>query len=256
MRVTAVSTPLVNPGDDLLGIIGQSISKLPERSVVVVTSKVVSFWERRLVPKRLHTKEEKQELVKKEADYYLPYHPSHKYQMMLTIKGNTLFVNAGIDESNSNLQYSLWPIDPQVSANRIWRFLRQHYRVKQVGVTISDSRSYPLNWGVVGQALCHCGFKVLKSYIGKSDLFGYVMKMEQVNVGQAVTVAAVLVMGEGNERTPMAMVENVPGIEFQDRPPTKKELEALRIKLEDDAYAPILTKVKWHKGEGGIRTRF
>lgn len=170
---------------------------------------------------------------------------------MLTVKGNWMFVNAGLDESNANDQYLLWPSDPQKSANEIWHFLREHYGLQEVGVTISDSTSIPLNWGVIGHAIAHCGFEPLKSYIGTKDLYGRFLKMEQVNIMQAATAAAVLEMGEGAEQTPLGLVEGVRDVVFRDRPPTQEELATLHIDLEDDAFAPILTKADWKKGGGG-----
>ena len=247
MTIWAVKAPLVKTGDDICRIIAESIRNLPEKSVIVIASKIFSFCENRLVNKKLGTAEEKHELVKQEAEYYLDPHSS-KYHMMLTIKGNWMFVNAGIDESNADNQYSLWPKDPQKSVNDVWKFLRRHYQIKQLGVIMSDSKSFPLNWGVVGHGIAHCGFKTLKSYIGKPDLFGRLMKMEQVNMAQGIAVAAVLEMGEGAEQTPIAVVTDIKDIIFQSRPPTTKELNSLKINLEDDAYAPILLKADWREG--------
>jgi F420-0:gamma-glutamyl ligase len=245
MKVTAYKTPLVKAGDDLFEIIAQSISTIPERSILVVASKIVSTCENRFVPKGTGSREEKHALVKQEAEYYTDPRTS-KYDVMLTIKGNWIFANAGIDESNADDQYILWPKDPQQSVNEIWQFLRQHYGLKEVGVTMSDSASMPLNWGVTGHAIAHCGFNSLRSYIGKPDLFGRPMKMEQVNVKESVTVAATLEMGEGAEQTPLGLVENINDLEFVDHVPTPEELEAQKISPEDDIFAPILTKAEWH----------
>ncbi|MBI5356484.1 coenzyme F420-0:L-glutamate ligase [Candidatus Collierbacteria bacterium] len=250
MLVTPVKTSLVRSGDDILEILAKSIKILPEKSVVVIASKIFSLCENRIVKKISGAKEEKHELVKREAEYYLDPHSS-KYNMMLTVKGSWMFVNAGIDESNSENKYSLWPKDPQKSINNVWRFLRRHYHLKKVGAIMSDSRSFPLNWGVVGHGIAHCGFKTLKSYIGKSDLFGRLMKMEQVNMVQGITAAAVLEMGEGAEQTPIAIVTNVSDILFQNHVPSKQGLSLLHINLEDDVYAPILLAAKWKKGGGG-----
>lgn len=247
MQISAYKTPLITAGDDLFQIIAESLPTLPERSVVVVASKIVSTCENRFVPKVTGTREEKHDLVKQEAELYTDPHSS-KYDLMLTIKRNWIFVNAGIDESNADNQYILWPEDPQQSVNEIWEFLRNHYGVTEVGVTMSDSASMPLNWGVTGHAIAFCGFKPLRSYIGTPDLFGRPMKMEQVNLAQSLTAAAVMEMGEGNEQTPLAVVENISNIEFSDRVPTPAELASMKIALEDDAYAPILTKADWQKG--------
>lgn len=248
MTIRAIKTPLVKTGDDICRIISESIKVLPEKSVIVIASKIFSFCENRLVNKRLGTAEEKHELAKREADYYTDPRSS-KYNLMLTIKGNWMFVNAGIDESNADNKYSLWPKDPQKSVDDVWKFLRSNYRLKQVGVIMSDSKSFPLNWGVVGHGIVHCGFKALKSYIGRPDLFGRLMQMEKVNLVQSIVAAGVLEMGEGNEQTPMAIVTNIKSIVFQSRPPTAKELKSLKINLEDDAYAPILLGVNWRKGD-------
>lgn len=248
MIVTPIKTPLVKVGDNINDIISQSIRTIPENSILVVASKIVSVCENRLVKKVEGTKEEKHELVRKEAELYTDPHSS-KYNLMLTIKRNFMFVNAGIDESNADNQYILWPKDPQKSVNSIWKFAREHYKIKNLGVTISDSSSYMLNWGVVGRALAYCGFNPLRSYIGKPDLFGMIMKMEQTNVMQSVTDAAVLEMGEGNESTPMAIVSNFShSIEFQNRKPTKEELRKLKINIIDDVYYPILRNSNWHIG--------
>lgn len=244
MQVTAIKTPLVKAGDDITKIIAENVEKIPERSILVVASKIVSTCENRFVPKQTGTREEKHDLVKQEAELYTDPHSS-KYDLMLTIKRNWLFVNAGIDESNANDQYLLWPKDPQKSVNQIWEFVRRHYKVDKVGVTLSDSSSFPLNWGVIGRAIAHCGFHPLRSYIGSKDLFGRVMKMEQVNAAQSITAAAVLEMGEGAERSPLALVQTDSEIEFHDHVPTEQELAALRIDLADDAYAPILEKAEW-----------
>ena len=257
MKVTAYKTPLIKKNDNLFEVIAHAIPTLPERSIVVVSSKIIATCEDRFVPKqagldREAQRAEKHDLVRQEADLFTDPHSS-KYDLMLTIKRNWMFVNAGLDESNADDHYLLWPRNPQQAANDIWQFLRSHYGVSEVGVTISDSSSMPLNWGVIGRGIAHCGFEALKSYIGKPDLYGRPMKMEQVNITQAVTVAGVLEMGEGSEQTPLAVVEEIRDVVFQDRVPTNQELADLHIELEDDAYAPILTKADWKKGGGGYK---
>lgn len=247
MNAMAIKTSLVKVGDDITAVIDRSVTLLPEKSILVMASKIFSFCEKRLVRKKTGRPEEKHKLAKQEAEYYLDPHSS-KYNLMLTIKQNWMFVNAGIDESNAADQYALWPKDPQKSVNAVWRFLRQRYRVKNAGVIMSDSRSFPLNWGVVGHGIAHCGFKSLKSYIGRPDLFGRIMRMEKVNLVQSIAATGALIMGEGNERTPLAVVTNVPEVVFQDRPPTAAELADLKISMADDAFAPLLMKAGWKRG--------
>lgn len=201
MIITVVKTPLIKPGDNLFDVIKNSIDKIPEKSVLVITSKIISFCQNRVVKKTTGDKSEKHKLVKQEADYYLGPHSS-KYNIMLTIKGYTLAVNAGIDESNADGGYVLWPRNLQKTTNDIWRFLRKNYKVKEVGVVVTDSKALPLRWGVVGTAICHCGFKALYDYRGKRDLFGRELKMSQINIAEAIAVAVVLEMGEAAEKPP------------------------------------------------------
>lgn len=248
MQLKSYRTKLVRANDSLEEVLLESLPMVPERAVVIVASKIVATCENRFVTKITGSKAEKYALVEQEAEQYLPA-TSSKYELMLTVKGNWMFANAGIDESNAAGQYILWPKDPQRSANTIWRFLRRKYSLKEVGVTIADSRSLPLNWGVTGHAIAHCGFNPLRSYIGTPDLFGRLMKMEQLNLAQSITAAAVLEMGEGAEQTPLAVATELPdGIEFTDHEPTPTELAALHIELADDIFAPLLTAVSWRKG--------
>jgi F420-0:gamma-glutamyl ligase len=55
-------------------------------------------------------------------------------------------------------------------------------------------------------------------------------------------------MGEAREQTPLAIIEDIPFIQFQDRNPNEKELDELKINIEDDLYTELLTSVKWKKG--------
>ena len=189
----------------------------------------------------------KHELVRREAELYLEASES-QYDIMLTINNNQLFVNAGIDESNVEDAFVLWPANLQEWANEIWYFLRDTYNVENVGVIISDSKTSPLHWGVTGASLAHAGFFALNSKIGHADLFGRDIKMTQVNVAQALAAAGVLEMGETDEQCPVAVISEVREAVFQDRVPTLQELEDLRIALEDDVYAPLLNAVEWQVG--------
>jgi F420-0:gamma-glutamyl ligase len=171
MKITAYRTPLVTAGDNLEEILAASIPSIPERSVIVVASKIISTAENRFLPKTSTERAEKHALVRQEADRYLE--PSlSKYGVMLTVKGNWIFANAGIDESNADDHYLLWPADPQAAANQLWHFFRRQYNLQEVGVTISDSSSQPLNWGVVGHSIAACGFEQLRSYIWPADADG------------------------------------------------------------------------------------
>lgn len=245
MTIQPIKTQLIKPKDDLKKIISENIKSIPENSVLAIVSKAFSFSENRFVPKITATKEEKNAIIKDEAERYLEASVS-RYGLIFTIKEGVLFVNAGVDESNSENMYTLWPEDPQKSVNEIWKFLRSHYGLKNVGVIMTDSKSMPLSWGVIGHAIKYCGFNPLKDYRGTEDLYGRKMVMEQLNIAQCLASSAVLEMGEGSERQPMALITDIKqDMLWQDHVPTQAELDNLKISLEDDAFEPMLAKLPW-----------
>lgn len=250
MLVKVIKTrPFLPPQGDLFSAIKESFSglKLKERSIVAVTSKVVSIWQGRCV--KIEPGVDKDELIKKEADFYLPAN-LNTYGFHISIKNNTLIASAGIDESNANGYYILWPEDPQKSANEIRSFLKKEFGLSRIGVVITDSHVQPLRWGTVGTSIAHSGFDALNSYIGKPDIFGRKLKVTNAAVAEGIAASAVLAMGEGNEQTPMAIVSDVPFVRFVDRNPTEKELKKLAISKEEDIFSPLLKSAKWKKGKG------
>ncbi len=115
-----------------------------------------------------------------------------------------------------------------------------------VSVVIStDSKLTPLRWGVTGISLCHSGFRGLNSYIGKPDIYNHPLKVTQINILDSLASAAVFVMGEGAEQTPMAMIKHAPHITFLDRTPSEDEQKSIIIDLEEDLYAPLLKSAQW-----------
>jgi len=247
MKVTAIKTKKIVVGDDLFKILDESVKDLKERSVVAIASNVVSLCEGRVV--KIGEKN-KETLIKEEAEYYLP--PNNTYHLHLTVKNSILSVSAGIDESNTNGYYTFWPEDPPKSANKVREYLKKRFQVKHVGVVITDSKTTPLRWGVTGVAISHSGFAALNDYTGKPDLFGRLFRFEKANVADGLATSAVLVTGEGNEQTPIAVMEDLPFVEFQDRNPTGEEIEMLKISMDEDVYGEILRSVKWKKGKGRV----
>lgn len=232
----SLEDPSVIPQDDQRVV-------LEDTSIIAVSSKIVSICEGNIVPVSSTTKDE---LAEKEADLYLP-RTSNKYDVMVSIKNGMFIASAGIDESNGNGNFILWPKDPQASANRIREHLVEKFGMKNIGVIITDSRTLPLRWGVTGIAIAHSGFSYLKSYVGQPDIFGRPLRVEQVNVADTLAAAAVGVMGEGEEQTPLALITEAQFVEFQDRNPTQEELDALKTSLENDIYAGLLTAAPWQK---------
>lgn len=71
----------------------------------------------------------------------------------------------------------------------------------------------------------------------------------KANIADGLASSAVLVMGEGNEQTPLAIITEIPFVRFTRNSPTKQELSELPIDLRDDLYSKILTSVKWREGK-------
>lgn len=242
---------LVPPQDDLLGVIKKALPKIHERSVLVITSKVISIWQGRCIP--LSRFPDKDELIKKEADFYLPRQATPHAWVMHTIKHNIFIPSAGIDESNANGHYVLWPSHPKDTAKQLWHWARKNYRIKNLGIIISDSHSIPLRRGMMGLSLSYYGFQPLKEYRGAKDLFGRELKMTLANFPDSLATAAVLTMGEGKESMPLAVIRDVPDIKFTNRPyRPRRPHSSFEIKTQEDLYYPLLSSVPWKKGGGGV----
>ena len=121
-----------------------------------------------------------------------------------------------------------------------WHFLREKHAVQNLGIIISDSHTAPLRRGVTGIALGWCGFQPLYSYVGKPDLYHNPLRVTHINLLDALATAAVLVMGEGNEQSPLALIEDAPKITFFDREPTPEEETSIHIPIAEDLYGPLL----------------
>lgn len=249
MQVQAIKTrKFLPPKDDLWDLLG-AIRSLKENSVVVVTSKVVAIGEGRCIPVG---RIDKDELIAREADKYLPRKLSLNEWTIYTIKNNLLVAAAGIDESNADGHYILWPENPVVSARKIWQFLRKKFRLKNLGIIITDSRVTPLRRGVVGVAISYFGFKPLKDYRGTLDLFGRRFEMETTDIPDCLATAAVLEMGEGLEQQPLAVITGIPYVEFiQGKYHPKNPDLTFEIPEKEDLFYPFLSSVKWKKGRGG-----
>jgi putative folate metabolism gamma-glutamate ligase len=246
MRVQAIRTHRIIQDRDLDALLDRYVPVLEEQSVLAITSKIVSICQGRLVPVGTV---DKQALVEREADLYLPP-TSSQYHISLTIKEHLLIPMAGVDESNAHGQYVLWPLDAQGVANRARAHLQERFALQNLGVLITDSKTTPLRWGVTGTAIAHSGFLAVNDFRGHPDIFGRPLQMTTVDVADALAAAAVLVMGEADEQTPLAVLEDLPFVCFQERDPSPEELELRWIDMQDDLYAPLLQSVDWQKGGG------
>jgi putative folate metabolism gamma-glutamate ligase len=244
MLVTPIKTKKVLLGDNLEEVLKDPLPQLQENTVVVVTSKIVSLCEKSIAP--LST--DKETLIKQEADQIVvDDQTSPENKLLLTIKDNILVPWAGIDESNGDRHYILWPKNPMQTAQGIWEFLKKEYEVKNLGVLIIDSTFMPLRTGSISVGLAWCGFVPVKSYIGTPDVFGKPLQYTRTSMVDSLSIAAGLTMGEANNQKPLCVITDIPDIEFVDRVPSKEELDSMHYPMDKDMYGPLLRAGKWEK---------
>lgn len=245
MEIVPIHTDAIVVGDDLHTTIDRFLPTVKVHSILIITSKIVSICEGAVV--KNDGTSDKHTLIKREADAYLDAPLSQTYGVTITIKDSKLVANAGIDESNGNGYFILWPRDPFKSAVGIWNYVRRKYHLAKFGVIITDSHVIPLQWGTRGRALAWCGLEPLKNYIGTPDIFGKNLHATKASIVDGLAAAAVAVMGEGNEQTPLAVIRDVPFVTFLEYTPTRGEISAVTIDPKDDIYAPFLTAAHWMK---------
>jgi F420-0:gamma-glutamyl ligase len=225
MLVTPFRTRIFNEHESLESFIFEHLETLPERSVLVITSKIVALAEGRTADPQ--NESDRDSLIASEGTVVA----KTKY-VTLTIKDNLYMANAGIDASNANGKYVLLPRDSYISAKFVRSACMEHYAIKELGVIISDSRTVPLRRGVTAVALGYAGIKGIKNYTGELDIFGRPFQFESTNVVDSLATASALVMGEGAEQQPLAVITDIPAVVFTD---TIDRTEAV-IAPDDDMY--------------------
>jgi coenzyme F420-0:L-glutamate ligase len=234
MEFIAVTTrPLRPPQDDLYRLLDDHLPSLEERDVVLVTSKVVAVHQGRCVEIGSASKDQ---LIRREADRALPRHGFPGGSVVLTIKGHTLIPSAGVDESNGDGYYVLWPDDPNGAARELREHLCRRFDLHDLGVIVTDSHCVPLRRGVVGVAIGAAGLQPLRDYVGKPDIFGRPLTVTKVNVADALAAIGVFLMEEGSERTPVVIARSVPHLVFT----AADAWPELVIPATEDIFAPLL----------------
>ncbi|MFA5184707.1 MAG: coenzyme F420-0:L-glutamate ligase [Patescibacteria group bacterium] len=227
MRIKALKTAIFRPREKLLPFIDRHIGKLAEGDILVITSKIVALAEGRFQP--LTTKDEKERLIRSESEFALPTKLAY-----LTIKDGIVMASAGVDESNGNGNIIMLPRDSFKVARTIRRYFQGRFKLKKLGVIITDSRTAPLRAGITGVALGYAGFKGIKDYRRTLDIFGRPFHFSRVDMADSLAAAAVLCMGEGRERRPLAIISGAP-VEYVER----VSRDELRIDIKEDMYGPL-----------------
>lgn len=244
MKVQPIKTEKVSVrSTTLTALLDRSLKKFPDRSILVITSKIVALSEGRTIPKQKID----ENLLQQEADYYLPSSASH-HGVPLTIVDHAFIARAGMDSSNTGGIYSLLPRDSYAAARNIRAYLVKRFKITAAGVIIVDSHSSPLRRGVTGVSIGWSGFIGLKGYEHVPDIFGNTFTTH-VNQIDALATAASLVMGDGNEQTPLALITAIPFVQFKASSPTQEELAYFKPNLKDDLFAPLLNFKQLKKGK-------
>lgn len=243
MRVTPIKVEVRKaPKDSLFEAMRTSSLKLKDGDIVCVSSKVVSIDEGASIP---FTRSDRNRLIEEESDWYYQARKTSRWRTLFTISRGVMVGGAGIDESNGNGHYIVYPKHPFKSAKRIRQWCMKEYGLTTLAVIITDSTSTLLRRGAVGFALAWDGMDPLRDYRGTQDLFGRNFVIELANLVDALAASAVFVMGEGKEQTPIAVIEGAKGIVFKNR---SHRVDQLMVAPEDDIFAPLFWNKKWKRG--------
>jgi len=231
---TPIKTRLVHPPKDDIYDILDSLPSLEEKDIVFITSKILGIHQGRCVPCE---GTDKTELIRQEADRYLSYRHPSGFNVNLTVTDNVLIPAAGIDASNADGYYIMWPKNVDALCAEIRSFLCQKNKIKDLGIVATDSHTTPLRYGVTGISVGIAGVEPLKDFRGQKDLFGRKLELTQVNQIDALASMAVLLMGESDECTPIVLLRGWDKIAFNE----KGSMQDFKISPEEDLYTPLLS---------------
>jgi dehydro coenzyme F420 reductase / coenzyme F420-0:L-glutamate ligase / coenzyme F420-1:gamma-L-glutamate ligase len=188
--------PEFRPGDDLPGALAAAAPWLADGDVVVVTSKVFSKVEGRLVP--APTDPEARDALRREL-------VDAETERVLAQRGRTLIVAgklgivqaaAGVDGSNVRRdELALLPADPDASAARLRADLRRLLGVA-VAVVVTDTLGRTWRVGQTDVAIGSAGVPVLHRYEGMHDAEGNELLVTEVALADELAAAADLVKGK------------------------------------------------------------
>lgn len=196
------------PGDDLAAALAHAAPWLADGDIVVITSKVVSKCEGRIVPAP-HDAEARdalrRQLVEAEAVRVL----ARKGRTWITENRLGLVqAAAGVDGSNvGSDELALLPVDPDGSAAALRAALAEHLGVS-VAVLITDTMGRAWRNGQIDVAIGASGMSVLNGYAGSVDRHGNELVVTEVAVADELAAAADLVKGKLTD-VPVAVVRGV-----------------------------------------------
>jgi coenzyme F420-0:L-glutamate ligase/coenzyme F420-1:gamma-L-glutamate ligase len=187
--------PEFAPGDDLAVAIAEAAPWLADGDVVVVTSKVVSKVEGRLVPVPPGADREKVRLQAVEDEAVRVVARRGPLAIVQTRQG-WVVAAAGIDASNVGLDaLVLLPEDGDASARTLRSRLRELLGV-EVAVVVSDTFGRTWREGLTDVAVGAAGISALIDHRGAVDAFGNRLETTRTAVVDELASAADLVKGK------------------------------------------------------------
>jgi coenzyme F420-0:L-glutamate ligase / coenzyme F420-1:gamma-L-glutamate ligase len=177
----------ITDGTDLAAVISDSEPDLRDGDVVVVTSKVVSKAEGRLVEGD-RAKAIDAETVRVVAE--------RGTTRIVETRHGFVLAAAGVDASNVPAgTVALLPEDPDRSAARIRAGLRR-LRGVNVAVVVTDTFGRPWRNGLVDVAIGAAGIAAMDDHRGRTDAHGHTLEMTVTAVVDEVASAGELVKGK------------------------------------------------------------
>jgi coenzyme F420-0:L-glutamate ligase/coenzyme F420-1:gamma-L-glutamate ligase len=192
--------PEVSAGDDIAALVMRAETGLRDGDVLVVTSKVVSKAEGRIVAgsREDHLAAESVRVV-----------ASRGFTHIVETTQGLVMAAAGIDASNVPAGHvALLPVDPDASAARIRAAVQDALSI-DVAVIVSDTMGRAWRDGVTDAAIGASGLDVLWDLRGLHDTEGHVLEATVVAIADELAAAADLVKGK-LAATPVAVVRGFP----------------------------------------------
>lgn len=180
------------PGDDLAGILAER-SELEQGDVLVVTQKIVSKAEGRLVPIDTDDPRGHKAIVEDESVRIL----RRRGELIISETSHGFVcANAGVDLSNvEDGHAALLPVDSDRSARRIRDVARAKKGI-EIGVIISDTFGRPWRRGVTDVAIGSAGIGPILDLRGTNDSLGRELMVTEVAIVDELAAAGDLVMGK------------------------------------------------------------
>jgi coenzyme F420-0:L-glutamate ligase/coenzyme F420-1:gamma-L-glutamate ligase len=216
VRAIAVSNiPIVSNGDNLAEMILENI-QLEDGDIVVITSKIISKSEGRLVkPSSVTVSAHAKEIA--ERNGFDPIHVElalresveivRKEGVFITETKSGIVCNfSGVDKSNApNDDFVLLPIDPDQSAHSILNILIKATGLR-LAIIISDTQGRPWRKGSINVAIGCAGINAFKYNQGKKDLHGRSLKRSTICQVDEIAALVEPLMGQANESIPVVIV--------------------------------------------------